>query len=41
MAGRVRQRVGQFVFAEDDATMEEVVARLLAERRLKLALAES
>ncbi len=41
LAGRVRQRVGQFVFAEDDATMEEVVARLLAERRLKLALAES
>ncbi|HUY28816.1 MAG TPA: CinA family nicotinamide mononucleotide deamidase-related protein, partial [Candidatus Binataceae bacterium] len=41
LAGRVRGKISQFLFAEGDASMEEVVGRLLTEKKLKLAIAES
>jgi competence/damage-inducible protein CinA-like protein len=41
LSDRVRAKISNFVFAEGDTTMEEVVGRLLAEKRLKLAVAES
>jgi nicotinamide-nucleotide amidase len=37
----VRKRVGAYVYGEGDETMEEVVGRHLASRRLTLAVAES
>jgi nicotinamide-nucleotide amidase len=41
LSERVRGRVGNFIYAEGERTMEEVVADLLAEKQLKLAVAES
>ncbi|HKV54595.1 MAG TPA: competence/damage-inducible protein A [Candidatus Binataceae bacterium] len=41
LSERVRGRVGNYIYAEGDASMEEVVAQLLTEKRLKLAVAES
>ncbi|MGB6554897.1 MAG: competence/damage-inducible protein A [Candidatus Binataceae bacterium] len=41
LAQRVRGKISQFLFAEGDASMEEVVGRLLTEKKLKLAIAES
>ncbi len=41
LARRVHERLGEFVFAEGDISMEEVVGRLLIERKLRLAVAES
>ena len=41
LSARVRGRVGNYIYAEGDASMEEVVARLLVEKSLKLAAAES
>jgi competence/damage-inducible protein CinA-like protein len=41
LADRVREKISQFVFAEGDVSMEEVVGRLFAEKNLTLALAES
>lgn len=38
---RVRGKISNFLFAEGDTSMEEVVARLMTERGLKLAIAES
>jgi nicotinamide-nucleotide amidase len=38
---RVRTKISNFLFAEGDTSMEEVVARLMTERGLKLAVAES
>jgi nicotinamide-nucleotide amidase len=38
---RVREKISNFVFAEGDVSMEEVVAHLMSERKLKLAVAES
>ncbi len=38
---RVRDRLGGFIYAEGDASMEDVVAGLLTDRGLKLAVAES
>jgi nicotinamide-nucleotide amidase len=38
---RVRGRISNYCFAEGDATMEEVVARLLTEKGVKLAVSES
>src|SRR5207249_2845533 len=37
----VRKRIGAYVYAEGDETMEEVVGRYLAANRLMLAVAES
>jgi len=37
----VRQRIGNFIYAEGNSTMEEVVAELFTTRQLKLAVAES
>jgi nicotinamide-nucleotide amidase len=41
LSQRVRERVGSYIYAEGEASMEEVVAELLTEKRLKLAVAES
>jgi nicotinamide-nucleotide amidase len=41
LSERVRSRVGSYIYAEGDFSMEEVVAELLTQRRLKLAVAES
>ena len=41
LSERVRGRIANFIYAEGDASMEEVIARLFTERRLKLAVAES
>jgi nicotinamide-nucleotide amidase len=41
LSERVRGRVGNYIYAEGDATMEEVVAELLTSKKLKLAVAES
>lgn len=41
LAGEVRARIGDVVYADDDSSMEQVVGALLAERGLMLATAES
>jgi len=41
LAARLRERIGPYVYGEGVVTMEEVVGRLLRERKLTLALAES
>jgi nicotinamide-nucleotide amidase len=41
LSQRVRERISEFVYGEGDVTMEEVVGRLLTERHLTLAIAES
>lgn len=41
LSGRVRGRLGDFIYAEGDTTMEEVVGGLLREHGLTVALAES
>jgi nicotinamide-nucleotide amidase len=41
LSERVRGRIAKFVYAEGNASMEEVVAQLLTERKIKLAVAES
>jgi len=41
LAQRVRDKISEFVFAEGEITMEEVVGRLLIEKKIKLAVAES
>ena len=38
---RVREKIASYVYGEGEVTMEEVVGRLLTERRLSLAVAES
>ncbi len=41
LAHRVRGKISQFIYAEGDTSMEEVVGRLLIEKKLTLAVAES
>ena len=41
LARRVREKIGQFVYAEGETSMEEVVGRLFVEKKLTLAVAES
>ncbi len=41
LSERVRTKIASYVFAEGEATMEEVVGNLLAQRKLKLVVAES
>jgi nicotinamide-nucleotide amidase len=41
LGNRVRERIGEYIYAEGESSMEEVVGRLLTEKRLKLAVAES
>lgn len=41
LSDRVRGRVGEYIYAEGESSMEEVVGRLLTEKNLKLAVAES
>jgi nicotinamide-nucleotide amidase len=41
LSERVRRRVGSYIYAEGDSTMEEVVAELLTQKQVKLAVAES
>ena len=38
---KIRNKVGRFVFAKGEETLEEVVGRLLKERELSISLAES
>jgi len=38
---KLRSKVGRFIFGRDDDTLEEVIARLLEERGLTIAVAES
>ena len=41
LAARVREKISQWCFAEGDVSMEEAVGKLLSERRLTVAVAES
>ena len=41
LAARVRAKISQYVYAEGDASMEEVVGQILTDRNIKLAVAES
>ena len=41
MEARVRERLGDWIYGEGDETVDEVVARLLALRNWKIAIAES
>ena len=41
LSQRVRERVGEYIYGEGEVSMEEVVGRLLTEKKLKLAVAES
>ncbi len=41
LSERVRAKISNYVFAEGDASMEEVVAQLLIHHKIKLAVAES
>lgn len=41
LSARVREKIGEYLYGEGDTSMEETVGRLLTERGLKLALAES
>lgn len=41
LCARVREKIASYVYGEGEVTMEEVVGRLLTERRLSLAVAES
>jgi nicotinamide-nucleotide amidase len=38
---KIRSKVGRYIYGKDDETLEEVVARLLDERQLKISTAES
>ena len=40
-AHRVREKISQFIYAEGETSMEETVGRLLIEKKLTLAVAES
>ncbi|MGC2763531.1 MAG: nicotinamide-nucleotide amidohydrolase family protein, partial [Candidatus Binatus sp.] len=41
LSQRVREKISQFVYAEGDTSMEEVVGRLFVEKKFTLAVAES
>jgi nicotinamide-nucleotide amidase len=41
LSSRVRDKVGAYIYAEGDVTMEEMVGKLLTEHNLTLAVAES
>jgi nicotinamide-nucleotide amidase len=41
LAERVRERISQYCYAEGETSMEEVVGKLLSEKNLTLAIAES
>jgi len=41
LSERVREKISSFAYAEGETSMEEVVTRLLTEKRLTLAIAES
>jgi nicotinamide-nucleotide amidase len=41
LAARVRSRIPDYIYAEGETTMEEVVGKLLSEKNLTLAVAES
>jgi nicotinamide-nucleotide amidase len=38
---KIRSKIGRFIYGRDDETLEEVVGRLLKERELRIAAAES
>lgn len=41
LADRVRKKIPENIYAEGDVSMEEAVGKLLADKRIKLAIAES
>jgi nicotinamide-nucleotide amidase len=41
LSERVRSRIGGYIYAEGESSMEEVVALLLAEKQIRLAVSES
>ena len=41
LSRRVRERISQFIYAEGETSMEEVVSKLFIEKKLTLAVAES
>lgn len=38
---KIKSKAGRYIFSNDDSTLEDVVARMLKERTLKIAVAES
>ncbi len=38
---KIRERVNQYIFADEDIPLEEVIGKILTEKKLKLAVAES
>ena len=38
---KIRERVGDYIYSDENLTLEEVIGKILIERKLKLAIAES
>lgn len=38
---RIREKVGEFIYADENISLEELIGKILTERKLKLAVAES
>lgn len=38
---RIREKVGEFIYADEEISLEELIGNILTERKLKLAIAES
>lgn len=41
MVDKIKSRVGEYIYGEDESTLEDVVAKLLIDKNLKIAVAES
>jgi nicotinamide-nucleotide amidase len=38
---KIRERVGDYIYSDEDLSLEEVIGKILTEKKLKLAIAES
>jgi nicotinamide-nucleotide amidase len=38
---KIRERVGEFIYTDEDLNLEEVIGKILTEKKLKIAVAES
>ncbi len=38
---RIREKVGEFIYADEEISLEELIGKILTERKLKFAIAES
>lgn len=38
---KIRERVGEFIYTDEDLSLEEVIGKILTEKKLKIAVAES